>query len=217
MKLGHIAVGGAAGIMSLGLIGFGAHAAFTTTTTSAQKITSGYLSVKVSAPTTTCTATDRFGTCNAIDLKSFGPTGSTFNSGPVTVTVTNAGTVKPYEISLGFGDTVGGLPGSSALAQQVWLCMTAKTATSGTVKVDENAKLTTLHGYTFPPYALPTAGTTDHYTVEYYAGAAPTACGGLAAGTTALSTPAANPSAASLNTTAENGTITPTVTLTYQG
>lgn len=98
MKLGHIAVGGAAGIMSLGLIGFGAHAAFTTTASATQKFTTGTPSLVIAPYGTTAYGQHlTFGVA--------GPYGSTFlyskaatlkNNGNIAETVTKlTGTIAP--------------------------------------------------------------------------------------------------------------------------
>jgi hypothetical protein len=211
MKIRNMAIFGAIGVAALALIGAGAAATFNTTTTAQQQITAGNLSVSVNATGASCTGVDTSGNCNAIALPDYTATSSNFDSGPITVTETNQGTVTPYEISLGFGDTIGGAPASTALASQVYLCMTS----DGSVL--ENGPLSTLTGYSFTRYALPNTGDTDYQTVEYYAGDAPTLCGGESSGGTTLTTPAPNPSALSLTNPAEGGVITPSFTLTYEG
>jgi hypothetical protein len=214
LKVRNIALTGVVSVAGLGLIGAGAHAVFTTSTSSAQTITAGTLSVAVSSPGGTCTTLDAYGSCNAISLTSAGPEASTFDSGPVTVTVTNEGTVSASEISVAFGDTVGNSAGT-AMAAETYACITS----DGSVL--ENGLVSTIAGYGFAPYPLPNGTAphnTDMYTVEYYAGAAATLCGAGGPGAPVLVTPAANPAAGTLglDNAAQGGVITPSVTLQYQ-
>src|ERR1017187_4175401 len=91
MKFKNMAMIGAMSIAGVGLVGVGAHATWTTSTASAQTVTAGNLSVAVSATGSTCLTLDTSGNCNSIQLLTAGPVGSTFDSGPTTVTETNEG------------------------------------------------------------------------------------------------------------------------------
>jgi hypothetical protein len=215
MKLKTMAMTGVMSLAGLGLVGAGAHAVFTTSTTSAQTITAGNMSVAESAPSATCTGWDAYDSCTTLSLAAFGPANSNFVSGPTTVTFTNEGTVTPYEVSVAFGDTVGATTADTTLASEVYACITSDGA------ILENGLLSSLVGYSFRWYALPnTGGTTDEDTFTYYSGSGATECGGEAVGATPLSTPASNPAAVTaggLTNLAEDGVIAPSFTLSFQG
>jgi hypothetical protein len=89
----------AVGVMSLagvGLIGIGAHATFTTGAGATQTINAGTLAVSATSTTGTCAAYDTNGNCESWTLPLIGGVGSTFDSGPLTVLLTNTGSLPAW-------------------------------------------------------------------------------------------------------------------------
>ena len=209
MKFKTIAMTGVMSLAGLGLIGAGAHAAFTSNVSSQQTITAGTLGIVLSAPN----AVGDGSVGNPLILPACGPTNSTFDCGPITVTITNNGTVNPTSVAYTFAGAGGSTPADVALASETYLCMTSDGA------VVENSLLSALSSLPQTPYTIPTAnGGTDTYTVEYYAGPTQdTLCGTVPNLTNSLPSPspAPNPAALSLNSDAEGGVITPTIAFTY--
>ena len=235
MKFRTVAMTGVMSLAGLGLVGAGAHAGFTQTTTSQQTITSGSLSVVLSAPNTPCpTATSN---CTSLTFPALGPVGSSFTTGDQEVTMTNVGTIPATEITFNLSATP-----SSVLANEASMCVTSTgLGTNGNDYVLYNGPLSgglnanwgqngdtlTIAGTT---PVTNTAAPTDNYLINIYAGTTTTQCGGtftandvisnegtLAnASTGATGTP--GPSAApTLQNGAEGGSVTLTATTTYQG
>jgi len=70
MKLRFVAMTGVLSLAGLGLIGAGAHAAWTTNTTSNQQVSSGVLSVGLTSSVGgTCAKYDAFGSCQILTLR----------------------------------------------------------------------------------------------------------------------------------------------------
>jgi hypothetical protein len=221
MKLRTMAVLGGLGVASIALIGVGAAATFTTSTTSSQSITAGTLSVVLYADGATGNGT------SSIALASVGTVGSTFATTPVEVQVYNNGDITASEISLKVTDW----NNNSTLQSGVWACMVSGWASS-TPWVMFNEPLSTIESYGSVALAgqgIPVSATgadiapgdSDYYTLQFYAGpTAATQCGSTVdwwgpapnypAGTT-------NPAAAALGSTAQGGTVIPALTLTYSG
>lgn len=171
MKLNRIAIGGVAGMMGLGLIGVGAHAAFTTTTTSSQQVTAGTLKVVFS------TNGGKPGTgTTSLTLPNVGPTGSSFVAS-TQVTVKNEGNIPANERLVAVtASTSGTATKSTALEDQMWACLTFIT-TNGTV-ILFNEPLSTAIGYG-PISVLGTLApaATTKYTLTLYAGSTDAGCG----------------------------------------
>jgi hypothetical protein len=184
MKIRNIAIFGAISVAALALIGVGAAAQFSTTTTSTQTITSGYLSVAVSAPGSTCTAWDAFANCTAITLPNVGPVGSTFDTTPTVVTLTNDGTLPAYYDTV----TVTQTNNNSAFESAIGMCDYSNPSGSSPyghlVGVDNNGYLTSQLGTSSvyggasagPEYVIQ-PGQTDTYSLDFYAGAITDLCG----------------------------------------
>jgi predicted ribosomally synthesized peptide with SipW-like signal peptide len=186
-------------VAGLGLIGLGSNATFTQDTISSQQITAGTMKVVIfEAPATDGGAT--------LTLAAVGPTNSTFTSGDHKVFIKNTGTIAVQEITSTPGVVASGAA-NTALAAQVYLCEVS----SG--QVIYNGPLA-LAG----PQAINgslAVSAMDDYTVNYYAGTMPTACGAVTAvGATAVP---GNSVAPSLLNTAQGGVITPTMTVSYTG
>lgn len=201
MDLRKLALFGVSGVAGLGLIGVGAHATFTQNTVSSQQISSGHMKVVLSQGP----ATDASGP--TLTLPALGPVGSSFTTGDQTITITNQGNIPVNEILSTPGDTVGSGAASQALAAEAYLCEVS----SGTV---------IYNGPLASAGAQPIAGTlapsaTDSYTVNVYAGSEQTACGSVTSvGASAVSGTSTAPS---LTNDAQDGVITPTLTVSYTG
>ena len=220
------------GVMSLaglGLVGAGAHAVFTATTTSAQTISAGTLSVVLSSPGATGNGTA------TISLPSVANAGSTFISPAQLITITNNGSLTATEINLKVTDSPTNSPGldnGGALATEMYLCLYSDSNIlfNGLLSADEALGNMAVGG------TVPIGGT-DTYTAVFYAGNEPTGCGNVsgyqygtldAAPGTSLTpypvtaaqphagTPVGNSNLApALNSDAEGGSDTVSVTVTY--
>lgn len=89
---------GAMSIAGVGLIGVGAHATFYTGTQSVQSINAGTLDMTSSGSSGGCAAYDGNGNCTswAVALSPTTGVGSTFDSGPITITETNTGSLAAW-------------------------------------------------------------------------------------------------------------------------
>jgi predicted ribosomally synthesized peptide with SipW-like signal peptide len=224
MKLKAVALTGVMSLAGLGLVGAGAHAVFTATTTSAQTITAGTLSLVLQATNPLGGDVDGYGT-NSITFAAEAPVSSSFVTAPQLITILNNGNVTATEISMKLTDPYDSTNvASAALDSQTWVCMYS----DGELAFNE--PMTTVKGYgsvvigaqTIAPQA------TDSYTIVFYAGSADNGCGptftGISgdtytgfegySGSPALGT---NPAADSLTDSAEGGVITPTFTVSYSG
>jgi predicted ribosomally synthesized peptide with SipW-like signal peptide len=225
MKLKAVALTGVMSLAGLGLVGAGAHAVFTATTTSAQTITTGTLSLVLQATNPLGGDVDGYGT-NSITFKPQAPVASSFVTAPQLITIYNNGNVTATEISMKLTDPYDSTNvASAALDNQTWVCMYSDN------ELAFNEPMTTVEGYgsvvigaqTIAPQA------TDTYTVVFYAGSADGGCGPTFTGISgdtytsfeaytppnpALGTNP-DPLALPLTSAAEGGTITPTFTVSY--
>src|ERR1035438_1631401 len=173
MKLRTVALTGVMSLAGLGLVGTGAHAAFTATTTSSQPITAGTLSLVLQATNPDGSEVTGYNT-NSITFAPQAPVASSFVTAPQLITIYNNGNVTATEISMKLTDpyNVANLP-SAALDSQTWVCMYS----DGELAFNE--PMTTVEGYgsvvigaqNIAPQA------TDTYTVVFYAGSADSGCG----------------------------------------
>ena len=231
MKLRTIAFIGAASLGGLGLIGVGAHAAFTTNTSSNQTITVGAPSVVLYAADALYGCTSAGAGCTSITLPAVGPVGSTFDSTPDHVTVDNTGSIPVSESGMQLTDTTSGTSGNY-LQDEMNVCIASDPGSGGSGAGGEtvvaNGPLTT--GLSLSPSVtligptLAASGGTDEYNVDFYAGENSATCGttwsdgGHTASAWSLAGyPSVNPwvTPASLTTAAEGGSVTVTLTLTY--
>lgn len=225
MKLRTMAVLGGLGVAAIALIGAGASAVFTTSTTSSQSITAGTLSVVLYGP-----GGSSGNGSNALTLPSVGAVGSTFATSPVEVQVYNNGNITASEITLQVNDN----NNNSTLQGEVYACMWSGIGATGGPWIMFNQPLWQIELYGPLPLAgqgtpVPLGadlapGASDYYYLQFYAG--PTAATGC--GSTVLWTDPApaypnptgggyNTAAAALTSPAEGGTVIPALTLTYQG
>jgi predicted ribosomally synthesized peptide with SipW-like signal peptide len=217
MKLKTVAMTGMMSLAGLGLVGAGAHAAFTSTTSSVQPITAGSLNVTLS---TTVVGASGNNTAT-LTFPNPGPVGSTFVAvDPVTITNNSNIPVTEIGLQLTDPDNVSNAQ-SAALDTETWACFYS----DGELLYNE--AMPTVEGYSNATVTGTIApGATDTYTIVFYAGdngANDPACGGAFTGfsggayTTYEAVPQAASTAPSLNSDAEGGMINPTLTLTYQG
>jgi predicted ribosomally synthesized peptide with SipW-like signal peptide len=218
MKFKTIAMTGMMSLAGLGLVGAGAHAVFTATTTSSQQVTAGNLSLTLSSPL----ATGDGSVGNPLVLPAIGPTQSSFVANNQ-VTITNTGNITATEISLAVGATNNGSAASIALQGEMWACLSS----SGTILFNE--PLNTAIGYGTIAIGATTVPPPDNYTLTLYAGSADAGCGltfTAVSGGAFQSSPTqsivagatnTDPTALSLDNFAENGVVTPTMSMTFTG
>jgi predicted ribosomally synthesized peptide with SipW-like signal peptide len=191
MKLRAVAMTGVLSLAGLALIGAGAHAAFTTSTTSSQQISTGTMNVQLYSSN----ALSGNGSANLV-LNNYGPIGSTFSTGQEEVQIYNAGSIPVSGVSATFGAS-----GSSALWSELNVCLVGSdgaliwegplNAATGTASISD-----------IGPIA---SGGWSAYYVDYYAGpqTLPGSCGYT--------------SAPALDNSVLNTSVIPTVTITYNG
>jgi hypothetical protein len=224
MKFKSIAMTGMLSLAGLGLVGAGAHAVFTTTTSSAQTINAGTLGLTLSA--NNATGTGAVG--NPLVLPAVANVGSSFVSAPELITITNTGSLAASEINLQVTDSAtlaNNNVTNSALAGGMYACFYSDGA------IVFNGLLSSVEGLgNMAVGGSVPIGRTDTYTVVFYAGSVDTGCGnvGLAAGASSYIYPPVNypvqtvagtddlsTDAVSLGNTAEGGSDTVSVTMTY--
>jgi predicted ribosomally synthesized peptide with SipW-like signal peptide len=225
MKLRTVALTGVMSLAGLGLIGAGAHAQFTATTTSSQQITAGTLSLVLQATNPDGSQVSGYNT-NSITFAPQAPVASSFVTAPQLITIYNNGSVTATEITMQLTDPNVANAASAALDSETWVCMYSdgELAFNEPMPVVEGYGSVVIGPQTIAPQA------TDTYTVVFYAGSADNGCGptftGISghtytsfeaySGTPALG-PNTDPLAVPLTNAAEGGTITPTFTVSYSG
>ena len=176
-KLRNMAMTGAMGIAGLGLVGVGAHAVFTTSTTSSQTITAGTLAVVLSSPNDPLCTSYTNG-CQSLTLNPLGPVGPSFTTGDQAVTATSTGSLPAFETSFKLTASP-----ASQFVNESSVCIVRQAsngAWSSNPWVYYNGPLSGISGVLVPIAgwpALVTGGATDTYTVNVYAGSETTACG----------------------------------------
>ena len=244
MKFKSIAMTGMLSLAGLGLVGAGAHAAFTTSTTSNQPIATGAPGVTLSGSCvsgTNCPGapSDLYSLSNngaTLTFTSGAPSGSTFTTGDEQVTATNTGDIPLTELILNIVSTY---PGSQ-LATEASMCVTSTgIGTSGGDYVLYNGPLSgglnanwSQGGDTLTVAGTPATSSsapTDNYIINLYAGSEQTQCGtsftsgtGAASGTGTTVAPGSvvTPgisTASPLNSDAESESIVISTTMTYSG
>ncbi len=164
MRLRTVALVGVMSIAALGLIGSGAHAAYTAQTTSQQTITVGTLAtpdVVLSSPGAS------FGSgTKSLTFTALQPSGPSFTTGDEVVTITNKSTFSASAITQTLATAIAG----SELAAQLSICE----VTSGYVLY--NGPLPEALDTEAIVGSIPAHGS-DTYILNVYAGAERTACG----------------------------------------
>jgi hypothetical protein len=160
-----------------------------------------------------------------IVLGSLNPVGSSFMSAPTLITITNNGSMTATEVALQLSDH----HTNTTFENETWACLYH----DGGVVFNEPLTIAEGYGQSAIGHLELAPGAADSYTAVYYAGPKEdTGCGGTYSGFSAVSYDGypgqygatklylggtVNPAALSLTNPAEGGTITPTVTLSYQG
>lgn len=192
LKLRNVAMMGAMGTAGLGLVGAGAHAVFTTNTTSNQTITAGTLDVVLSSPDAPgcTTVTDA---CTSLTLDPALNVASTFDTKASVVTLTNVGTIPAYYSTVTASET----NNNSTLLAETSVCdySLGGNGVGHFVGIDYNGSVS---GYATgsardvagsgAEYVIQ-PGATDSYSVDFYAGQASSVCPGGSA-TPSLTQPA---------------------------
>ena len=211
------------GLAGLAVVGVGASATFTTSTTSSQTVTAGAIAMSVSAPGVSGCETSA-GHCQALALPPVGPVGSTFESTPVHVTMTNTGNIAAYFSAIQISESDDGSSASQHLRDQMNICIMSHDP-SGTW-VEGNGALDTATHLTpsvqeNPVKVLP--GHSDTYWVSFYAGQDSSHCGSTtSSGPTTTGrwegySGGAYHTPASLTNDAMGGAVTPTLTFSFTG
>ena len=111
----RIGIAATLAVASLGLIGAGAGAQFTDATTVQQHVAAGTLDVRVSGAGSLSPGG------KALALPAWGPTNSSFTTGPQPLTLTNRGTVAAHGVTVSAAAYPAAGAASAALAGQVCL------------------------------------------------------------------------------------------------
>jgi hypothetical protein len=215
-----IALAGVA-VAGIAIAGVGAGATFTSSTSSDQTISSGTIGVSITAPGSDCTDVGQ--RCTTLTLPAVGPVGSTFETTPTVVKMTNTGNIPATFDAIQMSETHdGSSSASNHLLNEMNVCIRS-TDDSGGPWNEGNGPLTTAVALTPTvkenPVVLAPGGTAT-YQVDFYAGK-DSACGtnssdgthtkaawdGYDGGT--YHTPA------SLNNDAMGGSVTPTLTFSF--
>jgi hypothetical protein len=206
LKIRNMAMMGVMGVAGLGLIGAGAHAVFTTNTASSQTINAGTLGVVESSPDAPGCTTVADG-CTSLTLTAAGPEGSTFDTTPDLITLTNTGGLPAYYSTVTYSET----NNNSTFASETSVCDFSNPAGPDAYGhfygVDDQGLVTTVA--TGSPVSISGSGAeyviqpgqTDNFSLDFYAGEASSVCGGTAP--------------ASLTTDAEGGSLTFTISYAY--
>jgi predicted ribosomally synthesized peptide with SipW-like signal peptide len=204
---------GALGLCGLGLIGAGAGATFTQSVSSSQKVTAGTMNVTLTGPAGSVVS----GEGHIITLAATAPESSTFDTKAQKIVMTNNGTIPVSAFTLQLTDDVTGA--SSAADQALQSQLDVRVISDGYVIYDgtvsglEALKQVAVNG------PIPVGGT-DEIETEFYAGAVPAAVDAANNAVTCAQIPGTaclNTSSLSLNNYAEGGSVTPTLTLQYEG
>jgi predicted ribosomally synthesized peptide with SipW-like signal peptide len=186
MKIRTIPMVGVMSIVGLSLIGVGAHATFTQNSTSAEAITAGTWGITLSGSCidgTTCPV-DPSNNNNLFSLSPDGatltfapdtPSTSSFSTGDQEVTATSTGTIELTSPTWEVNAT-----GGPDLVGQAYVCATSTgIGTGNTNTVLYNGPLSGFMetSYSLSSGVLSTAGPTDNFVVDVYAGDETTLCG----------------------------------------
>jgi hypothetical protein len=183
MKLKTVAMTGVMSLAGLGLIGAGAHAAFTTTASSSQTITAGAPAVALWASNAAAPCTSFAGaegnpvTCNSITLTAPAAVGSTFDAAS-DIGAVNVGTiaVNLTSFAVSDSDSLAATGANGNLEYQLGLCI--NTVYNGLLTDYPSYDSSPNPGAPVTPVALGSLGAYTTYGVDLYAGGSPTYCNG---------------------------------------
>jgi hypothetical protein len=203
------------GLAALGVAGTGAGALRTVPFAPQPHWHGGHGEVVLSAPGASGNGTAR------VTLPGVGPTGSSFSTGPVPVTITNAGHDPASLVAIALSDRAT----SHTLRHELWTCVIV----AGRQLVNEPLTVVESYGHaSVPPVLLLPEGTSTFAVVTYAGPTQDTGCGGAMSDFhpwhwggygdgVAYPSGTSNPAAASLTNGAEGGMLELTVTTTYAG
>lgn len=179
------------GVAALALIGTGASATFTDNVRATQSITGGDLEVTLRGPAGTSTSTD----VKTVTLADLDPVSSTFTSGPQRVFASNTGNIGAHAVKL----SVSAVGDNRVFYNEVYVKIVKWSGANGTgtASVAYNNTLSYLvaHPITMRgPVVAPTGW--DQFDVTFYAG---------------------REGAPSLTNPSQEGHVTPTITVDYEG
>jgi predicted ribosomally synthesized peptide with SipW-like signal peptide len=174
-KSRKVLTAGAVGVAALALIGAGASATFTASTSSNQTVTAGTAKVVLTSPDVAgCTLVSDG--CTSLTMPTVGPVGSTFQSIHRSITATNAGTVATESAKFSMSETHVNAANNNALLAQTNVCIQSTDYTGGPW-TEGNGPLTAaiaLGVNQNPVHLLP--GNSIVYSVDFYAGMDSTQC-----------------------------------------
>jgi hypothetical protein len=188
---------GAIIVVALALVASSAYGYFTTHGSGTGSASIGTLDVAVSTPYSSvvggyqgpCTSA-AIG-CTSITLPTVDLVGSTFDSTPIPVTITNTGSIPVTQMQVAVSDT----SNNTTMEHELGLCL----YNSGSAQL--NGLLTSLEGTLAALPGTLAVGGSDTYSVDFYAGQSSSECGG--------------PAIPSLTPSAEGGSVTTTITVTF--
>ena len=202
MNARKIAILGGMGVAALALIGAGASATFTDSTHSNQTIQAGTMNVTLSSNAPGAVQSQDGKT---VTLANAAPVNSTFKTAASTFEISNDGDITVQEVFIkGSRQAPGFNANDDALFNQTNVCVYSPFIDNnnpGGVVYDGSLSNFVSNGQQVAGPLAP--GAKDHYTAEYYAGNVTTACG--------------DETSPSLDNSAQGGTITPQVDLSYTG
>lgn len=188
-----------AGVAGLALIGAGAGATFTDATHSSQHILAGTMDVRVGL-----TGGDHASFGKTVTLPDASPTNSTFQTAATEFEIWNNSNITVQEVWVNGSAAGRSTAADDALFNQTNVCIySPNNGPSNPGGVVYDGKLSNFVATGQQVMGPLAPGATDHYTAEFYAGNVTTQCG---AETTA-----------SLDNSAQGGTITPQVDVSYNG
>ena len=177
MNIRTMAFSGVAALAGLGLVGTGAHAVFTTSTSSSQTVQAGtalaYTWSSAAQPGCTTEALAESNGCTAITLTT-ATVGSTFDTPAYQIGVVNDGTIPVTVSSLGWADTNFG--GPTGLGQYLGMCVTGSAL--GTYSYDNALGSFAPNPYSGFVGANLAVGGTAVYSADFFAGGTSGTCTG---------------------------------------
>lgn len=206
------------GALGLATIGVGAGATFTDAVHGTQTITAGTISLSVQSASGTLSPDHK-----TVIMPAFGPVGSTFQTTNNVITITNTGNISAYESAFQLGVTTDGSAASTALRNEMNVCIksTDPASQGGSTWVEANGPLMT--GVNLVPSVQENPlelkpGETMTFSVDFYAGKDSTQCGTkVSDGSNTASRWGSYVTPPSLTSAAMGGVVTPTLAFSFTG
>ncbi len=218
MKLRIVASMGVLSLAGLGLVGAGAHAVFTTSTASSQTITAARMNVVLSS---SC-ATSATNNTDNLTLVNEAPVGSSFETSPCVIQVNNNSAIPVTYMTIALSAANDGTTAGATLESETFACFYGPEVNTniGIIGFNESVPAAIAQGAVGVSGTIPAYGT-DTYIMVFYAGpTTDTGCGTNVPSYSLVPYPngdGMNPAATALDSSAEGGSFTPTLTLTYSG